>query len=384
MTPLRASLLVILAAVVFAAWFYSSHEKVWEDYYVGFSGEAARNDYLAAERLLRELGFEAESRLVITPSEWLPERYDTLFVQLSSPLATAGEKDAILYWVGEGGHLVLLPPRDDSPVIDEFLEEFGLRLVAGTPAPAVDADEDTEAAAEERAAAERELAERNEYRLTGGRPYQQIELVGTSAKVVEHFEQVIAARVGYGEGYVSLVSGPWYFTNDYLDNLDNARLFADLVVGEHQPRKVWLTFGAAFTPLWELIWQNAMFVVLAALLLLLLWLWNAIPRFGPRVRETIAARRSIVEHIAASGTFVWRRHGADSLVDGAVTALVHDADAIHPGIARQPAERQVAIIARVTGLKEDEIKDALYGGHDTGQREFTRSMQRLQTIRKEL
>ena len=52
----------VVATVGLAAWFFLTHERITEETYVGFQGEARANEFLAAEYLLKELGYEADSR----------------------------------------------------------------------------------------------------------------------------------------------------------------------------------------------------------------------------------------------------------------------------------------------------------------------------------
>ena len=50
------------AATIFAAWFFTTHEKRIRHEYTGYRGEARVNNYLAADLLLNELGVEADGR----------------------------------------------------------------------------------------------------------------------------------------------------------------------------------------------------------------------------------------------------------------------------------------------------------------------------------
>ena len=384
MRPLTATLLTLLAVVLFASWFFTAHEKVQVERYVGLQGEARVNDHLAAERLTRALGYESESKPTLTPSEWLPDSADTLLVELSPTLATVGpERNAVFGWVDDGGHLVLLPPAETTASIDEFLGYFGLRLVHYEPQPEADADNDADEDAGESPTYD------NEYDVHGNYGNLTVEVIEHAeglqpAEVVRHDDETLVARRAYGDGYLTLLASAWLFENGSLENDDNARLYADVVVGGLEPGKVWLIYRTEFTPLWQVIWQAAPYLVLALGILLLLWLWRALPVFGPRIGDEAAPRRSIIEHIHASGIFVWRQRGAEHLVRGATDALIHEADARHPGISRQSPQRQAEIIATITGMPAQKIMDTLHGEPEPRPREFTHSMQKLQTIRKEL
>jgi hypothetical protein len=70
-------------------------------------------------------------------------------------------------------------------------------------------------------------------------------------------------------------------------------------------------------PLLDWIQRDAWPVAVAAALLLLLWLARIIPRFGPLEPAEEPPRRSLLEHIVASGRFLWSRGAGASLLEAA-------------------------------------------------------------------
>ncbi len=64
------ALLLVLAATIYAAWFYTTHEKQFRHEFTGYRGEARVNDFLAADLLLNELGVEAKEALMIGDTEY--------------------------------------------------------------------------------------------------------------------------------------------------------------------------------------------------------------------------------------------------------------------------------------------------------------------------
>ena len=365
-----SALLVVAVGVIVGVW-YATHEEAERERYVGFRGEARINDYYGAELLIRELGFEAESRPTLTPSEWMPDPGDTLILELTAAIAIGDERNAVLDWIHDGGHLILLPPNNSSEATDSFLAEFSLELVAPD---ATDEDNDPE---------DREYD--NEYVVEPVWNMRDVALIGdTDAGVIRNNGLIFAARRTFSEGYVTLLADGTPFTNSFLADGDNARLFADIVVGGLESGKVWITFEATFSPLWQIIWNAAPFVVVTTALFFLLWIWHAMPAFGPKQVIESASRRSIIEHIRASGVFTWQKHGGGHLMQGSTQALVHEAAAKHPGLSKRSTEEQARIIARITGMSAQKVMDALHGHPDPKHREFTNSMQKLQSIRKEL
>jgi hypothetical protein len=380
MRPLTAGLLVVLVGSLFAAWFFTSHEKVEVEEWVGYRGDARVNPWFAAELLVRELGHESESKPELTPEEWMPPETDTLIVRLTQSLAAGPESYYLLEWANEGGHLVLLGPELVMGEGDDTLVQLGLGLriarseIHETMAKQQDAQNDFVA----------ELA--GDYGLGVYINDARLEVVneGQHFDVIRHFGEIVAARQQRGDGFVSVVANARRFNNDAIGSGDNARLFADVVLGDIEPGKVWLIFRTRLTPLWRLIWQAAPYLVISAVLIVLLLLWSALPAFGPNIVAGADERRSILEHIYASGLFVWKHGGPFSLQESATEALVRDAEARHPGLSRMARTEQAEAIARVTGQSPQSVLDVLTGSEEKSQRGFTHDIQRIQEIRKEL
>jgi len=369
------ALLFVLAAVIFAAWFFATHEKRARDEFIGYQGEARVNDFLAAEMLIDELGIAAESRSSLMPSDWLPESSDTIVTRLSTSVALQSEREPLTNWVNNGGHLVLLPPIEESGVTDEYLAELGFRLVKVEPGDhdQQDANEDSNSDAYEYLVD----LESTLYRIDTTDDY------ALDAKLADD-QGMIVARRSLGAGYVTVVANGHYFANRSLDESNHARLLMDTVAGYVDPGKVWLVFQSAYPSLWQVIWNNAPYVVASLAIALLLWLWSIMPKFGPAILAEAAVRRSIIEHVKAAGHFVWRNHGAKALAGSSTAAILHEAESKHPGIGRLSAENQARQIAKLTGLSAQEIMDVLVNQNIPRHRDFTHNMQALQRIRKKL
>ncbi len=392
MRTIVVSALAVVAMAGLVAWYYTTHEKVEEQVWVGYSGEARYNRFLAADRLLNAVGVEAESRESFLPTTWLPAASDTILMRASATVATGEEFDALTAWVNDwGGHLVLLPPREPNAAVDDLLAYFGLSLEAVEPVDSDAADDDDadaadDASAEDTSADDESSADDDyDYVVFLSHTYYRIrsdreDAVTTLSDDLGN----IAVRVAEGNGYVTVVASPAYFTNDFLDEADHARLLLDVVAGYLDPGKVWLIFQASFPSLGEIIWQSAPYLVVSLFALFLFWLWATMPRFGPKVLPDSEVRRSINEHVSAAGTFTWRNAGSKALLESAVTALINDAERRHPGIGRLPMEKQAESLAHLTGIDTNVIFSALIAADGERPREFTDNIQLLQTIRKAL
>jgi hypothetical protein len=328
--------------------------------------------------LLNELGYDADSRPSLTPSKWLPDVNDTLVARLSNTFSIGAERDLLIEWVENGGHLVLLPATYESRTIDEFLDTFGLQFTAIDVEDAADGENDDEE--------EEDEAEEYTYIIDLDNTEYRIELLEheNPGATLTDTDGLIAVRHSLGSGFLTVFAGSHYFVNSRIDDHDHARLMLDALAGFVEPGTVWFIYDAAFPPLWEIIWANAPYVVLSLAIMLVLWLWSVMPKFGPAIRPIPLARRSIMEHVSAAGHFVWRHDGAATLAGCAAAAVMHSAEYRHPGISRLPMKKQASHIATMTGMPEATILEIFMNRADPRHREFTRNMQALQNIRQEL
>lgn len=373
--PTTIALLFALAGAMYAAWFFTNYEKVVVEQPAAFQGEARFNPFLAAEMLLIELGIESESRSSLTPSQWLPEHNDTLFVRVTPAFAVDEELGLLSAWIADGGHLVLLPPERETSMADDFLDYLGFRLVE------IEKDDDQHEENQED-----DETDSFAYLIDLDWTRFRIEMTNGQLEDASLSDEygIVAVRRQWVAGHVTVIASAMYFENRFIADSDHARLLLDTVAGYIESGKVWFIYDAAFPPLWKVIWNNAAYVVVGLATMLAFWLWSIMPTFGPKIRPGPPARRSIIEHIRAAGHFVWRHHGAKVLAACSAAAVMHDAESRHPGISRLSVEKQAALIARMTGQSAQAVMDVLLHQEEPRRREFAHNMQLLQTIRKEL
>jgi hypothetical protein len=367
-------LLCILICTILGAAYLHTHERILSDEFIGYSGEARYNDFLAAELLLKAADIDSDSRPSLKPSQWLPDSSDTIVSQLTAAIGVKSEQLALLEWVSSGGHLVVLPPPQDSHGTDAFLSEIGVALVR------IEVEEDADAA--ETSPQDAEV----DYVLNLNTTRHRIDLLAADDyhATLSDDSGAVVARREWGGGYITVIADAAYFLNWSLDDFDHARLLLDIVAGYLEPGKVWFVLHADFESLWQLLRSSAPFAVLALVLTVMLWLWSIMPGFGPGIDAKPPERRSILEHIVAAGQFAWRHHGSAALSSSSVAALIRQAESRHPGLSRLSADRQSIQLARLSGEPAQVILDALLARDETRHREFTHNAQTLQRIRTKL
>jgi hypothetical protein len=136
--------------------------------------------------------------------------------------------------------------------------------------------------------------------------------VRTDVNELRQGERLVALSFASGQGRVTVLPSVSFLRNTLIGNLDHAELGWRLVA---QQPTVTLYLRMTSPPFLEWVRRDAWPVLAAAALLLVLWLARIIPRFGPLVPDAPPVRRSRLEHVVASGRFLWSRGAGMELVE---------------------------------------------------------------------
>jgi hypothetical protein len=135
-------------------------------------------------------------------------------------------------------------------------------------------------------------------------------------------------------------------------------------------------------PIGEWLWREAWAIVIAAPILLALWLWRIVPRFGPLAPDPAPQRRSLAEHIVASGRYLWSRSEGTYLLQALRERVLRVAR--RRGVtASATASQTAASIAKLTGTSERAIRIALESGTATDD-QFTSTVATLRDLESQL
>jgi len=362
-------------------WFYNNFELAEREVVSGYSQEARRNPFLAAERFLRRIGREAAS--VSSTDLWrnLPAGDDVLVVYRYVPPAGAERQQMLRAWIEAGGHLIvgadstLRVGKDKDRRIPGLLAELGVRVHEDAPGlmPTLAAQERIEI----------DFAETE----------QPVGVMMSTQRYLEDSDDQASAGVVLGEGYgllqyevgeglVTVLADNTFLTNRRIGDEDHALALA-LLVGIGPKGKVWLVHDVVMPSLLDLVWQYASHALVALLVLVLLWLWQLSARLGPLLPPLQAPRRDISEHLAASANYLWR-------LDRAQALFRHNRQRIEQAWlgkhyvlrAMPPAERCQWIAAR-SGLTPQAVERALYADY-AAESDFIELSSYLQVLRTAL
>ncbi len=327
-------------------------EVVWEDEPVQASPEAQRNRFLAAQRVLAELGIDSRD-IRGRPDEIPLDRPAILFWPAWSGTPSRLTADRLERFVSAGGHLVIESQYGAEALQVRFgvfrgsdpraLEDSEDCEPAGptdganpqldgegedTDPPSSTTGHDASACAPGPGARQRRTA----HLLTGaalGGPSLRIDAytdpglrtgLPSTARVGPP-DRAFLLQVEHGSGRVTVFDTLRIFDNDRIAKADHAELLHRMVLQAGPQAEVLFMRrlpGGFADWLLERAWRP----LLAVAALVLLALWAGIPRFGPVVPDPPAARRRLLDHLRASGRLLWRHGERAALASAAADAAL--------------------------------------------------------------
>ncbi|UUZ55028.1 hypothetical protein LP419_03765 [Massilia sp. H-1] len=142
-----------------------------------------------------------------------------------------------------------------------------------------------------------------------------------------------------GKGQVVMLATN-YFDNDDLQHKDHAELLLALT-SLNAAAHVTVVKYLDVQPWYQLLWARFHMLMIAFAVLLALSMWAAVRRFGPLLLKQLQAveRRSLMEHIDASGAWLWKADGGPAvLLEAARAETLALVKRRAPGLMRLPAD----------------------------------------------
>lgn len=352
-------LYAVFAVALLAAgtgWFLTNFELETVDEFTGFKGEARNNSLFAARLFSKQMGIPAERHDGLAS---LPDT-DTVIVLNTERFSLSDEKiTELLEWVSQGGHLITRARVD--------LESKA------------DAEEETGAETEDRDILQTRLGIRigahqmpdeTDLPATITLPhsteavdveldfFNALETTDKNARVYALNGANWLIRQPQGKGLVTLVSTLDMIENAALANSDHGK-FLLYLLQSHNPdyKQVWLVHQDTLPHLFVLLFRHASPVLVVLGLLLLFTFWSLMPRFGALIAEPPPERRRILDHIQASGQFLWKKqkNGPEQLCTALQHNIQQQAKRHIPGWQFMPATEQHQTLAELIEWPDTEL-----------------------------
>ena len=401
---LAITLLVLGAA---GYWVYDNIE--WQEVRVpGLpKGEAVNNDLYAAQLLLAEYGAQARSS---TGFDELPAEPKRAVVILPTQRRTVSsrQRTQLLDWVAAGGHLVVVTYtlEDEGDAPDPLMTQLGVQQkMHRAKKPAKDA---AGASDRPRQPVTPPRSVRRTTRNAGNFaacPEQTesgaaaprfpatplavcfdksfyLESAAPALWNVQSLAGSHALTMALGQGRVTVLTDYDFMRNDAIGEADHADFLVALLGPNLKGLTIWLIPHDEVDPLSTLVWRYGWTVVLAFTLLVAIVLWRDGMRFGPLVPKAEAVRRSLLEHVRASGEFLWRRRQGRVLWQSTLAATQRRIALTIPHTT--DPERLYQLLAARTGVDVPALRHAFFPTIQPRGEEFARAIATLEQVRKHL
>ncbi|HTS51870.1 MAG TPA: DUF4350 domain-containing protein [Burkholderiales bacterium] len=359
-----AGMVLCLGAYLFTQNYTVVKKLVW----VGLSGEARANPLLAARMLLTRMGSRVRESSDLG-------RLDTFSVggaiflaadrsDLDSPTAAR-----LLAWVRKGGHLVVAAERPLSH--DALMNMLGVSVQEDEVRRPVWKADDVQLPDGTRLRVEL---------LPSPRLYDDEDAASWSH---QSYGALRMLQIPHEDGLVTVLSTFRPFTNYAIGRLDHAELLWRLASRDGQPFEVWLVrhVDVQSLPVWLL--HNALPVLIALGAFLALALWRVSPRFGPLRPSLPPDRRSLVEHLSATGRFYSLQRRLPALLRIVRQDGLDLLGARAPETRGQDGAARLKTAARLTGRRPRELLQAFSAPAATPH-EFTQAVRVLAAFRRQL
>ena len=342
------ALLAVALVAGFIVWWRANYERVETLVDKPRSGEARNNPLYGLKLTLRADHVQVvdDSRPVWDERHALGDK-DTVLVFNDASSLSGAQVQRLVDWVERGGHLLMKAPLV-SPTDSSLAGR--LHIVAGSAG---------------RCMVLRAAGKETSTLFCGSRRFawwggESTPLLNWEDDVGNHGDRrSVYMRLADGKGTVDVVSDFEFLTTAALRQPLNADFARQLLAPNYGAGTVYLVHDLAMPSFWGTLWREYWMAWAPLLLLLLGWLWQRMQRFGPLLPTPNIERRSLLEHIDASGQHLYRYGYANRLYDAVRHTFLVRLRARDPQTAALGTPLQAAWLAERCGESASQIQEAL-------------------------
>ncbi len=361
---------VLVAVFIIGFLFYifrpiKNAEVTTEDQYVGFSGIAKSNPFLAGERFLKHYKFKSSS--VLRYNRAMLPQINMLIIPLS---AIPHEDTELVYleeWLDQGnilltGNLNNIPITGDSlpqrlrsmiglraqtPLDDSYEEEFSIEILNSDIKGLMNAKHEVKC-------------------------IRSVNIVAGTTDDAMFYEH---------EGVI-FFNDLSIITNEFIRKQEHATILYELCKLKGVSDIVFINNIQSLT-MFEWLWRNAKLPMGIFAVCLLAFILKYMKRFGPVCPEESLDRRQLLEHISASGQYFWRQKHQAPLINKAKDELLDVVMVKHPYLKNLNKGNLYQELSEMTGIESSKIIRA-FDSKPTNEEEFLNTVVTLKSVRQHL
>lgn len=321
-------------------------------------GEATYNPLYVLGQALRADGLQVHSRATLDLRAMAPAARDTIVLLQDSDNLTPAQVTGLLDWVGSGGHLLVrTPPLGDDATRHEpaLLQQLGVQSIGFA----------------NRCEQFNVADDPGHTEFCSGRRFDLDPSARDAAELRWGERGHVFARLRHGKGRVDVLADMDYMKTrggdantlqrafesahdrnmppDGLRDRAHRDLTRYLLDPNYGHGTVWLVYGSRPMSLWATLLLQGWPVWVPLLLALLCWLAAHAQRFGSELPAPRDERRSLLQHIRASGELLLRQRQGPAL-HAAVRALL-----------LRRLQRRAPVAAALDGAARDQAIAELIG-----------------------
>ena len=378
---------VVALATLTSLWFLQNFEQVPSSRWETPHKEARRNPYLALERLFEQLGHPIERINSPRSLDKLPTDGALILDENRRRNIDPARAERLLDWVRNSGYLIVVAENASD---DPLLSKLGLTHYQAPPfqcnAGDIGNPEKSEALLQKK-------PRLIEFNLPDNDTLYRLEHSGRglSSSLPEPVWRAgptetrnALLHFAWGRGQITVFDNLEFLDNRGIGQFDHAELIWALLQRYQPQGKLHLASRMEIPTLWEWLAESAWMLLISAAVLIALWLWRIIPRFGGTLTTPINERRDLTQHLSAIGRCVWREGGLAHWLTVVRQAMHKRLSLRHPYLNQQDASEQHIALAKIAACKTKDIWSALTPGQAQSPDEFTKTMQTLQRLDQRL
>ncbi|MGA6149941.1 DUF4350 domain-containing protein [Stenotrophomonas sp. NPDC077461] len=355
---LLAVALLLVVAVPLTILFLRTHERVTRVETLPPQGEARYNPLYVLGQALRADGLEANARPRLDLTAMALQPHDTVVLLQDSAALPPTTARALLDWVERGGHLIVrTTPLTADDAADDTADNGSLLDMLG-----VDGTSRRNACAPFHVADDVNHVEFCDSRRFDVDPPTGIR-VAQAWRDEEHGH--VFVRLRRAAGTVDVLADLNFMKNSAAPGVDGLhdkahRDLARYVLAPNYGKgTVWLVYGTRPPSLWQRVFHDGWPVWVPLLLALLGWLWLRAQRMGSLLPSPAVERRSLLEHVRASGEHLLRYGKAPLLYDAVRQAFLNRLRRRAPTAAALGGDARIHAIATLLQWSHDRVRIAL-------------------------
>ncbi len=355
--------------MIFAILGLSGCDTKYQEVETGYKGPARTNPWLAAERFLTAYG-----RPVEVLSSWRePAPEDSTWIIPCELISNTLFAKRIDQWMSNGGHLICLIEYSD------FRDDWNLRGSDVELEPTFESFLDDHDFEIEKSASGEVETKLIRYR---GKPFDvEMKSAWQASSRSGSLQGMPTAKVG--DGRLTLVTDARLFRNRWIGDKQHAALLKSLVDSTDSFGTVVFVRGATLS-LWSLLIERAWAILLGLCLVIVIWLWKNLRRFGPlEAADAPSPLRAYDHHLEALGDFQWRLDRGASLLAPLRGEILERS---HRMMARSGSLDSdiFALLGDRAGIPRERVSRAMGEPAPADASVFTRTVSDLQQILKSL